>query len=69
MTQTQRIIEYLDKHGEITQRDAVRLGCYRLSARIHDLRQQGIAIRSETKSVRNADGSHSNIAVYSYGGK
>lgn len=69
MTQTQRIIEYLDKNGEITQRDAVRLGCYRLSARILDLRQQGIEIRSETKTVRNADGSHSNIAVYSYGRK
>ena len=68
MTQEERILAYIDWHGEITQRDAVRLGCYRLSARIHDLRQKGIAIKSNTKTVRNADGSHSNIAVYSYGG-
>lgn len=67
MTQEQRILEYLDKHGEITQRDAVRLGCYRLSARIHDIRQRGIVIKSDTRTVKNADGSHSNIAVYTYG--
>ena len=69
MTQEQRIVAYLDKHGEITQREAVNLGCYRLSARIHDLRQQGIAIKSEVRTVKNADGSHSNIAVYTYGRK
>ena len=69
MTQEQRIVAYMDKHGEITQREAVNLGCYRLSARIHDLRQQGIAIKSEVRTVKNADGSHSNIAVYSYGRK
>ena len=69
MTQEQRIVAYLDKHGEITQREAVNLGCYRLSARIHDLRQQGIVIKSEVRTVKNADGSHSNIAVYTYGRK
>ena len=69
MTQEQRIVAYLDKHGEITQREAVNLGCYRLSARIHDLRQHGIAIKSEVRTVKNADGSHSNIAVYTYGRK
>ena len=67
MTQEQRILDYIDRHGEITQRDAVRLGCYRLSARIHDIRQRGIVIKSESRTVKNADGSHANIAVYSYG--
>lgn len=69
MTQTQRIIDFIERHGKITQRDAIGLGCYRLSARIHDIRQSGIMIKSETKSVRNADGSHSNIAVYSFAEK
>lgn len=66
MTQEARILAYIDRHGEITQKDAVNLGCLRLSARIHDLRQKGIALKSETRTVRNADGSHSNIAVYRY---
>ncbi len=66
MTQEQRILAYIDKHGEITQKDAVSLGCLRLSARVHDLRQKGILLKSSVRTVKNADGSHSNIAVYSY---
>lgn len=66
MTQEQRILDYIDKHGEITQRDAVRLGCYRLSARVFDLRSKGIFLKCETRSVKNADGSRSNIGVYTY---
>lgn len=66
MTQEQKILAYIDLHGEITQRDAFGLGCQRLSARIFDLKRQGIALKSETRVVRNADGSHSNIAVYRY---
>lgn len=69
MTQNQRIITYLNEHGEITQKDAFKLGCFRLSARIHDLRAQGYDIKSSMRTVRNKDGSHSNIGVYSYGRK
>lgn len=67
MTQEQKIVDYLDRHGSITQREAITLGCYRLSARIFDLRHHyGLRIKVESRRVRNADGSFSNIAEYTY---
>lgn len=66
MKQEEKILAYIDRHGEITQRDAFGLGCQRLSARIFDLRRKGILLKAETRVVRNSDGSHSNIAVYRY---
>lgn len=67
ITQADKILSYMKEHGEITQRDAVRLGCYRLSARIADLRRDGYAIRTEFKSVKNMDGGRSTIGVYKLG--
>lgn len=58
------MLKYIKKNGQITQRDAIWIGCYRLSARIKDLRDAGERIKSETKKVRNADGTHSYVAVY-----
>ena len=55
----------MQEHGSLTQRDAIRLGCYRLSARIHDLRRGGKEIESTILTVKNADGSTANIASYS----
>ena len=66
MTQTDKIIHYLNRYGTITQRDALNLGIYRLASRISDMRRDGIPIKSEPKEVTNADGSKSRIAVYSY---
>lgn len=45
MTQNQKVYEYMKEHGKISQRDAVKFGCYRLSARIH-----------ETKYFKTKDG-------------
>jgi len=48
MTQCELVYAYMSKWGSITQRDAVNdLNCYRLSARIYDLIQQGHNINSE----------------------
>lgn len=69
MTQCEKILRYMEKFGRITQRDAVHLGCYRLSARIKDLRDEGYIINTEYRQVVNADGSRSNIGVYSLGRK
>ena len=66
MTQTDKIIHYLNRYGKITQRDALNLGIYRLASRISDMRHDGIPIKSEPKEVVNSDGSKSRIAVYSY---
>ena len=65
MTQCEKILNYMRENGEITQRDAFGLGCYRLGARIWDLKASGVDIKREMRSVRNADGSRSAIAVYS----
>lgn len=64
MTQSEKIMEYLREHGEITQRDAIGFGCYRLGARIWDLKAAGVNIDTEIRAVKNADGSRSHIAVY-----
>ena len=49
MTQTDAILDYLNRYGRITPIDALReLGCFRLAARIHDLEQQGYVIPRRT---------------------
>lgn len=64
MRQADKILDYLRRHGEITQRDAISFGCYRLGARVFDLKDEGVAITTEIRKVKNADGSFSHIAVY-----
>ena len=42
MTDRQRVLDYLETHGSITPLEALNeLGCYRLGARIWDLRHEG----------------------------
>ena len=42
LTQNQRILDYLDSHGSITQLEALNeLGIMRLASRISDLRKRG----------------------------
>lgn len=57
MTQNQRVLEYLRKNGRISQRDAVQFGCYRLSARIHNLRRMGYHIITTSKGFSGECGS------------
>lgn len=65
VTQCNKILRFLEIHGTITQRQAINYGIYRLASRIHDLKEQGIGIKTEMRKVRNADGSHSYVAFYS----
>ena len=54
MTQCERILRHLQDYGSITQAEAVtEYGCYRLGARIWDLKAQGIPIRSERVTGKN----------------
>lgn len=55
------ILEHLRANGYITPMDALRFGCYRLSARIYDLRGQGYNIITDDK---DADGNPVNYAIY-----
>jgi len=47
MTQTEHILHHLMEQGSITPIDALRdYGCFRLAARIGELRKQGFSIET-----------------------
>lgn len=53
-TQAERIVQYMEEFGSITQFEALRdLGVMRLASRISDLKRTGIPIKSETIAVKN----------------
>lgn len=53
-TQCQQILAHLKKFGSITPLDALQLfGCFRLSARIYDLREQGYNIVTDRVKGKN----------------
>lgn len=57
MTQKEQVLNHMRKYGGITQAEAIsEYGIYRLSARIWDLRNDGIDIISETQKSRNRYG-------------
>ena len=54
MTQTQRVLDYMTEHGSITQQEAIRdFACYRLSAKIFELRRDGHNITTERVPFSN----------------
>lgn len=66
VTQAQRVLEYIDEFGSITQLEAIRdLGVMRLASRVSDLKRSGIPIQSEWEPVKNRYGEISNIKRYS----
>lgn len=53
-TQAERILDYMDQFGSITQYDALKdLGVMRLASRISELKKKGYPIQSEVVSVKN----------------
>lgn len=53
-TQNERILDYIEEFGSITQLEALRdLGVMRLASRIADLKKLGYPIVSSTESVIN----------------
>ena len=66
LTQCKRVKAYIVAHGEISQRDAYKMGIYRLSGRIFDLKAQGEHIVTEMRTVENADGSKARVAFYKF---
>lgn len=62
MSQKQKILNHLRAHGCITAADAVsKFKCYRLAARISELRAEGHNIISDDK---DAEGNPVNYAIY-----
>ena len=64
-TQNQRILDYMEEYGGITQLDALRhCGVMRLASRISDLRMRGHAIQSEMITVKNQFGEECRVKKY-----
>lgn len=64
-TQCERIVDYMRRFGSISTLEAFNdLGVARLASRIHDLKSQGYAISSETKSAKNRFGEPTSFKVY-----
>lgn len=67
--QVTKILRYMQEHGSITQREAYKLGCMRLGARIYEMRTDGYIIKTEFMKVTNADGTKTAVAKYSLEGR
>lgn len=53
-TQCERVLDYMNTFGSITQLDALKdLGVMRLASRISDLKKQGYSIESKSEAVKN----------------
>lgn len=65
MSQATEILDYIDRHGSITDNEARDvIGCHRLAARIADLKAIGIDIRTEMVSGIRRNGQPCRYARY-----
>lgn len=60
-TQKMKILAHLRTHGSITAEEAMRFRCFRLAARIADLRSDGYDIVTDN---RDGEGNTVNYAIY-----
>lgn len=67
-TQNQRILDYIAKHGSITQLEALtECSVMRLASRVSDLRRKGYPITSKMVKVENRYGETCHVKQYSFG--
>ena len=65
MSQNDMILDYLRQNGSITQAEAIsQFGCYRLGARIWELKQRGHKIIKVMEASRNRFGILTRYARY-----
>ena len=65
LTQCERIIQFIEENGSITQLDALReFGCMRLASRISDLKKMGYAVDKRMEKSRNRYGEPISYARY-----
>ena len=65
-TQCNKILAYLKENGSITPKDAYKeFDCMRLAAQIHNLKQQGIDIKTTIEKTKNRYGRTVCYARYS----
>jgi hypothetical protein len=64
-TQAQRVLQYMERFGSITQFEALKdLGVMRLASRISELRKNGYAITGEMVNVENRFGETCQVKRY-----
>lgn len=65
VTQTERILRYMEQYGSITALDAMReFRCMRLAARIADLKKAGVKIVKSMVTSKNVYGETVSFAEY-----
>lgn len=65
LTQKDKIIAYIKKHGSITPLDALReFGCMRLATRIFELKEDGYKIKTVIEKSKNKSGEPVHYARY-----
>lgn len=65
MTQCERILAYIDQYGSITRAEAMsECGIANFTARISDLRREGVILAVETVSQKNRYGEIVRFARY-----
>ncbi len=65
LTQCERILKHIAKHGSISSHKAMtKLGIYRLASRINDLKRRGYNIEGKMESGRNRFGESTSFKVY-----
>lgn len=66
--QVERVLDYMDEFGSITQFEAIRdLGVMRLASRISELRKMGFTIDDAMIPVKNRYGETCHIKQYKLG--
>ena len=64
--QTNRVLDYINRFGSITQLEALRdIGVMSLSSRICDLKKSGYSIQAKTEVIINRYGEKCRIKRYS----
>jgi len=65
LTQTEMILNHLKTKGRITPLEALNLyGCFRLGARVYDLRQRGVQITRVMVDAQKPNGKKERFAAY-----
>ena len=65
MSDSEKILAYLQEHGSITSWEAIQhFRCTRLSGRIYDLKRLGHNIVTTTEEGKNSDGDTCRYARY-----
>ncbi len=65
-TQCERILQYIEETGSITQMEALKeFGCMRLASRISDLKRQGVPVKRTMETAKNRYGEPVSYARYS----